>query len=113
MSSKLKKMCTFAKIYFMVFENKNEKQLYFNQIKGVIEELNDGEKFCSITLNVGHENCRLVNFAIKKPQYNEVLRFHQIGDKVSIRFYLSSKHKNNRWYTMANVLEVFVDSYEK
>jgi hypothetical protein len=93
------------------FINKNDRQVYFNQIKGAIEELNPGEAFCSITLRVGHENTRLVNFTIKKPYFNELSKAKKIGDKVTVRFYLSSKYKNNRWYTMANVLDVLTEEY--
>ena len=49
---------------------KNDKQLYFNQIKGDIIELNDGEQYCSITLSVGHDNTRNVNLVMKKKQYD-------------------------------------------
>ena len=93
----------------MSFDNKNDKQVYFNQIKGTIQELNDGERFCSITLKVGHENTRLVNLSMKKPQYEQVLRNNQIGDKVSVKFYLTSRNKDSRWYTMANALEIMVE----
>lgn len=91
------------------FVNKNDRQVYFNQVKGVIEELNTGEHFCNITLRVGHENTRLVNFTIKKPYFDELCKAKKIGDKVTVRFYLSSRNKNNRWYTMANVLDVLAD----
>ncbi len=91
------------------FVNKNDRQLYFNQIKGVLVELNDAEKFCSITLKVGHENARLVNLTIKKPYFDEISKVRKLGDKVTVRFYLSSRNKNQRWYTMANVLDVMTD----
>jgi len=39
----------------MEFENKNEKQIYFNQIKGTVLEIIKGEIFSSLTLSVGHE----------------------------------------------------------
>ena len=93
----------------MEFVNKNDKQLYFNQVKGIIEELNDGDIYCSITLKVGHENTRLVNFTLKKPHFDELSRVKKIGDKVTIRFFLSSRFKNERWYTVANVLDVSDD----
>ena len=47
---------------------KNDKQLFFNQIRGVIQELNDGEEFCSLTLSVGHENNRNVNLVLNRLQ---------------------------------------------
>ena len=88
------------------FEIKNDKQVYFNQIKGVICELNDGEKYCSITLEVGHENTRNVNLVLKKHQFDELCKTHKLKDKITLRFFLSSRFKNGRWYTMANVLGV-------
>ena len=34
--------------------------------------------------------------------------YYQIkfGDKVVVRFYLTSKKKNDKWYTMANMLDI-------
>ena len=87
---------------------KNDKQLYFNQIKGDIIELNDGEQYCSITLSVGHDNTRNVNLVMKKKQYDTQITTTgiKIKDKVTARFYVSSRFKNGRWYTMANTLDV-------
>lgn len=91
--------------------NKNEKQHNFNQIKGVITELNDGEKFCNMTLTVGHENPRSVNLAIKKVAFDAYKEVHKLGDKVLVKFYISSRNKSYngekpRWSTMANVLQI-------
>ncbi len=86
--------------------NKNEKQLNFNNIKGIIIELNDGEKFCSITINVGHENIRQVNLVMKKTQFEEIKSKFKVGEKVFTKYYITSHFKNNRWYTMAKVLSV-------
>ena len=52
--------------------NRNDKQLNFNKIKGSIVELNDGEKFCSLTLDVGHENIRQVNLVVKKVFFDTI-----------------------------------------
>ncbi len=92
------------------FENRNDKQLYFNQIKGEILEFNDGDRFGNITLKVGHEKPRDVNVALKKQLFEKIVSEFKIGDKVNVKFYLTSKHKNNHWYTMANVLEVTKDN---
>lgn len=91
--------------------NKNDKQHNFNQIKGIITELNEGDKFCNITLNVGHENPRAVNLVIKKLVYEAFANKFQVGDKVLVKFYLSSRSKEStdgrpRWNTMANVLQI-------
>lgn len=86
--------------------NRNDKQLNFNKIKGSIVELNDGEKFCSLTLDVGHENIRQVNLVVKKDSFDKIKDKFKLGDKVFIKYYLTSRFKNGRWYTMANVLAV-------
>ncbi len=86
--------------------NRNEKQLFFNQIRGFIHEINVDGDWCSITLNVGHESVRFVNVSMKKSLYDKVKDNHKIGDKVTVKFYLTSRFKNNRWYTVANVLEL-------
>ncbi len=90
--------------------NKNEKQHNFNQIRGSIAEWNDGEKFGSVTLKVGHENPRMVNLVIKKALFDEYRASYNLDDKVLVKFYLSSRNKNPeglpKWSTMANVLTV-------
>lgn len=85
--------------------NKNERQLNFNKIKGTLVEKNDGERFCSITLLVGHENTRQVNLICKQDFFQEYINSkYKVGDKLFVKFYLTSRHKNGRWYTMANIL---------
>jgi len=86
--------------------NKNERQLNFNKVKGTVTELNEGEAFCSITLIVGHENTRNVNLVCKNKQFQSFKDKIKIGDKIFIKFYLSSRFKNGRWYTMANILSL-------
>ncbi len=88
--------------------NRNDKQLYFNQIRGIITEINIGEIWCSYTLNVGHENPRLVNVCLKRFQYETYKDKFAVGEKVMIRFFLTSRYKHGRWHTNANVLEVLV-----
>lgn len=85
---------------------KTDKQSIFNQVKGVIEEINLGDEFCNITLKVGHENMRMINFTIKRIQFDDVLKNYNIGEKVSVRFYISSRKKHDRWYTTATILDV-------
>lgn len=85
---------------------KTDKQSIFNQVRGVIEEINQDDEFCNITLKVGHENVRMVNFTIKRAQFDEVLKDKQLGDKVAVRFYISSRKKYDRWYTTATILDV-------
>lgn len=86
---------------------KNEKQHKFNEIIGLIHELNDGEEFCSITINTGKERPREVNFAIKKPDFDIINDKCNIGDKVKIFFFPTSKRdKNNaqRFYNNNNII---------
>jgi hypothetical protein len=90
--------------------NKNEKQLYFNRVKGSVSEISLGEIWCSITLIVGHENSRLVNFCFKKEQYEKFIGNTKVGDKIGIRFFLTSRYKNGRWHTNANILQVDTDA---
>ena len=85
---------------------KNDKQFRFNEIKGVITELNDEPEFCSITVTVGHENPRDVNLSLKKSHYDSIAKDLILGDKITARFYIVSRKKNERWYTSANLLAV-------
>ena len=93
----------------MSFENKNEKQLYLNQTKGTISEIIKGDRFCSITIIAGHENPRDVCFTVKASEYKDKYFMYEIGDKVTIKFYLNSRKKNDRWYTNANILDITKD----
>ena len=77
--------------------NKNDKQLNFNKIKGTICELNEGEKFCSLTLIVGHENLRNVNLIVKKSDFDDIKQKFFIGSIVYAKFYLTSRFKHGRW----------------
>lgn len=89
------------------FVNKSEdRQRIFNEIRGKIIELNDGEKFCSVTIRVGHDNKRDVNLSCKKVQFDEIIENYELGDRVLVRYFLSSR-KKERWYTMANILGVY------
>jgi len=88
--------------------NRNDKQVFFNQIRGVITEINEGEEWCSYTLKVGHENPRLVNFSIKASQYQGLKEKYKCDDKVLVRFFLTSRFKFGRWHTTANILEILV-----
>lgn len=86
--------------------NRNDKQLHFNKVKGTVYESNDGDNWCSFTLSLGHENTRFVNLAIKKHQYDTLKDKYPVGTKVSVIYYLTSRFKNGRWYTTANILQM-------
>jgi hypothetical protein len=85
---------------------KSDKQIYFNQVKGIIDELNDSETFCNITLSVGHDRTRQVNLVAKKELFKEIKDKYEIGNWIGFKFFLSSRYKHGRWYTMANILEI-------
>lgn len=85
---------------------KSDKQIYFNQVKGIIDELNDSETFCNVTLSVGHDITRSVNLVAKKDMFDLISQTYKIGDWIGFKFFLSSRYKHGRWYTMANILEI-------
>jgi hypothetical protein len=92
--------------YYVSIMIKTDKQVYFNQVKGVIDELNDSDTFCNITLSVGHNITRQVNLVAKKELFQDICAKYKIGEWVGFKFFISSRFKHGRWYTMANILEV-------
>jgi len=92
--------------YYVSIMIKTDKQVYFNQVKGVIDELNDSDTFCNITLSVGHNTTRQVNLVAKKELFQDICTKYKIGEWVGFKFFISSRFKHGRWYTMANILEV-------
>jgi len=88
------------------FNNSEKKQQVFREIRGIVTELNDAEMYCSITIEVGHHNKRSVNLVCKKQLFDSVISDKKIGDKVTVRYFISSRYKHGRWYTMANILAV-------
>jgi len=86
--------------------NRNAKQSQFNQLRGTIDEFGDGDSFCNIVLKVGHDVPRYVNFIVKKETYKQILSEYKIGDKVCIQYFISSKKKHGKWYTVANFLAI-------
>ena len=87
----------------------NQKQVIFNQLRGVISEINVEPDYCSITLEVGHSNKRNVNLCAKAIYFEQMIQNFVIGDKVNVQFYISSNKKHNRWYTTANLLSLEKD----
>ena len=88
----------------------NDKQTHFNQVKGVITEINRGEDFSNLTLILGHTNPRNINLCTKTYHFDEMIKRYAIGDKVVAQFYASSNFKNDRWYTTCNILSLAKDS---
>lgn len=89
----------------MEFNNNNDKQVYFNQVKGVVTEINEGDVFCSLTLNVGHEKKRDVNFVFKRDVLDSIKNNIQIEDRVCVKYYLASYNKFEKWKTLAHLLD--------
>lgn len=85
---------------------KNTKQIQYNQVKGIIEELNEGDIFCNLTIKVGHDNSRMVNLVCKQENFDNIKNKIKVGDKVAAKFFISSKFKFERWYTTASILEI-------
>ena len=90
------------------FINKNDRQRNFAEVRGVISEMNDAEYHCSITLTVGHENPRPVNVVCKKPAFDGWAKKVKVGDKVIVQYFITSRNKNERWNTYANILDIHV-----
>ena len=86
--------------------NKNEKQLHFSGIKGVLKDIEQGDKFSNITIIVGHEKKRFVNFVIRKDKFSEIASDLKIGEKYLIFYYLTSKKSESKWTTMATMLSI-------
>ncbi len=85
------------------------QQMLFNEIRGEVLEIMDGEEWCSIVITVGHDNKRLVNLVCKKLAFDDMFkkRIIKLKDFVVCRFYISSrKAKNERYYTNANLLSI-------
>jgi len=86
---------------------KTKQQTIFNEIKGTITELNESDPWCSVTVSVGHNNSRDVNFSCKKGVFDTLIKGKfDIDNKVLIRFYLSSRSAHGRWYTNASILSI-------
>lgn len=87
--------------------NKNDKQLFFNQVKGTLIEMNKCENFCNVTIEVGTEKKRFVNIVVKKDVFLELEKKHQVDTKVCAKFYVvSRKSKEGKWYTLLNFIDL-------
>ena len=94
-----------------ISENKNDRQLNFNTIRGTVKEISPVEDYYpNLTLEVGHENKRMVNFLFKRDEYQRIVDNYGLGTKVNIKFYISSRFKGGRWYTSANMLSIDIAS---
>jgi len=82
------------------------KQVYYNRIKGCLEQINDVTDFPSITIVVGHNKPRQINILCKRPKIDEINKDYKIGDLITITFFVSSRFKHNRWYTNVNCLSI-------
>jgi hypothetical protein len=85
---------------------KNSKQVFFNQLRGLVLEIIVEEQFTTIALQLGHENTRSVAFVSKNEAFEQYKDSVHVGDKILVRFYISSRKKHDRWYTTATVLDI-------
>ena len=92
--------------------SKNDQQIYFNQIRGILESFSKGDNFINLVLKVGHEKPRHVAFVGKMEKYADFEKFLTIGSKIIVHFFPSSKEKNQFWYTSLNILEIKKDFEE-
>jgi len=86
--------------------NRNEKQQRFNNIRGVLINVNIGDKFSNFTLLVGHEKTRKVNLVIKTDLLDKYKDLVVVNNKLNVNYYLTSKQDNDNWLTYANVLGI-------
>jgi hypothetical protein len=84
----------------------NISQLNFNKIVGIVNEVIDSEQFPSFTIEVGYNSKRYVNLVAKRAYFDTVKHDIAVGDKVGVTFFLSSRFKYGRWYTLANILNI-------
>jgi hypothetical protein len=89
-------------------EIKSDKQIFFNQVKGVVEEILTDERFTTVALKVGHENHRNIALVSKNDYFDKFKDILILGQKVTIRFYISSRKKHDRWYTTATILDAIL-----
>lgn len=90
----------------MVDNNKNPQQLHFNTIRGNITEITKGERFSHFTIEVGHESKRSINLVLRAESYDWFVSNFKVGDRVSVRYYLTSRQKMGKWHTMATTIDV-------
>lgn len=90
----------------MKFENKNDKQVFFNYIKGVLTEINEGEQFSSVTIETGHEKKRSVNITFKNEVLEDIKAAVAINDRVMVKYYPSSYNKYDKWKTILHLLSI-------
>ena len=90
----------------MNFENKNDKQVYFNHSKGRLIEVFKGDAFCHLTIEVGHEKTGFINITFPVDKYESVINSVKIGDKVCVKYYPRSYKKYDKWKTVIHLLGI-------
>jgi len=86
--------------------NRNDRQLNFNTVKGIIAEIIDEPTYSAIILDVGHEKQRKVYLSIPTIKLQGMKDIVVLGRKVEAKFYIASKLKSDRWFTNVNVLSI-------
>lgn len=88
------------------FENRNEKQTRFAEIRGAVSEFNQNGEYCSLTLLVGHEKLRNVNIVTRIKEFTAIREKFNLGDMIVCRYYPSSVKKKDKWFTHLILLSV-------
>jgi hypothetical protein len=85
-----------------------DNQSKFNEIKGKVIEINYGEEYSSVTLEVGHVNLRNVNLSCKTLLFKPMIEDSKVQcfDNVAVQFYVSSNKKFDRWYSNITMLSI-------
>jgi hypothetical protein len=89
-------------------EIKSDKQIFFNQIRGVVEEILPDDRFTTVALKVGHENHRNIALVSKNDTFDKFRHILSLNNKVLVKFYISSRKKHDRWYTTATILDASI-----
>ena len=88
---------------------RNDKQQVYNVSIGKYEESFSSEKFCSVTLSVGIDYPRMVNFSIKRPDFDRLMTTISKGNRIKVYFYPTSKRAtgiNGKWFTNNCIIDV-------
>jgi len=83
-------------------------QKQFNEIIGRIYEIIHSEKFTTLVLHCGKTNPRTVALSCKNEMFIDLCSKTPIGvnQLVKLKFYISSREANGRYYTNAHFIEI-------
>ena len=84
------------------------EQKTFNELIGRLYDIIHGENYTTVVLHVGKSNPRIVALAAKNEAFEQMCKQNpiNINQVVKVKFYISSREANNRYYTNAHILEI-------